>query len=153
MAPFGSFGSFSLPGSYLPIALTLLLLLTSCSVLERQVMDQSCPEYSGYAYVDQNGDGLLDANDPPLEGAIFTAKEPYGSRSATTGKDGRAAVRLCSQEPPVSLTMQPPKDSGYTLIAPNYILAGPLSDNPRAGGDFLFALPGVIPPPPPTSTP
>ena len=35
--------------------------------------------FYGYAYIDANGNGQLDTDDPPLEGALFVATDSRGA--------------------------------------------------------------------------
>lgn len=92
--------------------------------------------FSGYAYVDSNGNGQVDAGDAPLEGATFIVRLGYGEVGALTDSTGTAFVTVPGgADYPVTLMMKPPKDSSYVLIGPESIV------RTSAGGDkaeFLF---------------
>ncbi len=92
--------------------------------------------FSGYAFVDTNGNGQLDEADAPLKDAIFTVKLAYGEVGAVTDESGMAFIVVPGGvEYPAVLRMQPPKDSNYVLVGPASITRN------SAGGpnaEFLF---------------
>lgn len=91
--------------------------------------------FSGRAYVDQNGNRLLDADDPPLPGARFSVMG-FGS---LTDKEGYAwAMIPGGWDQPVSAQMTPPQGSQYTLIGPDEAI---LQAGKMNSADFLFAPP------------
>ena len=97
----------------LPLACNLTGALNSASPTPAIMADTF---FSGHAFIDANGNGALDADDPPLEGARFTCAG-FGAR---TGADGVAVVVIPGEwDKPVEARMAPPEGSGYTLIAAN----------------------------------
>jgi acetyl esterase/lipase len=95
--------------------------------------------FSGHAYIDTNGNGELDASDPPLEGARFTCAGFGGE----TGADGVAVVVIPGGwDKPVEAQMTSPSGSGYTLVSPNVVT---LQSPTKTRADFLFAPPLVTP--------
>lgn len=94
--------------------------------------------FSGYAFVDTNGNGQVDAEDAPLKDARFIIKLKPGEVGALTDVSGYAFVIVPGGvEYPVVLTMKPPEDSTYLLV-------GPASITWTSGGgekaEFLFTL-------------
>ncbi len=95
--------------------------------------------FSGYAFVDTNDNGQVDAGDAPLKDAVFTVQlEGLGGVGALTDESGMAFLVIPGGvEYPVVLSMKPPKDSAYILI-------GPSSITRTSGGgkkaEFLFTL-------------
>ena len=121
------------------------ILLTACSLRGAptptpHVLADSF--FFGHAYVDANGNGQLDSTDPPLEDALFTAQTATGIQvGGVSGADG-TAMGWCPggcSDYPVTLRMQPPRDSSYTLIGPDKVVLE-TSASP-SGADFLFAPP------------
>ena len=95
--------------------------------------------FSGHAFIDANGNGALDADDPPLEGARFTCAG-FGDR---TGADGVAVVVIPGEwDKPVEARMAPPEGSGYILIAPTVVT---LQNPGQTRADFLFTMPANTP--------
>lgn len=91
--------------------------------------------FSGRAFIDSNANGQLDPGDAPLESARFSAMG-FG---ALTGKDGHATIVIPGGwDKPVTARMDPPKDSGYTLIGPIEV---ELRNSGPTSADFLFAAP------------
>lgn len=101
--------------------------------------------FFGRAYVDANGNGQIDPSDPPLAGAMFTARDARGVvASGITASDGHATASIPDVAVrPITLQMQPPKGSSYILIGPQEIVGADVSSS------FLFALP---PTPSPSQT-
>jgi acetyl esterase/lipase len=88
--------------------------------------------FSGYAYVDANGNKQIDESDPPLEGAMFTLAG-FGD---TTDANGMAFITIPGGwERPVLAQMRPPKEGGYTLIGPNQVT---LQSPGKTRAEFLF---------------
>ena len=121
------------------------ILLTACSLRGAptptpHVLADSF--FFGHAYIDANGNGLLDSTDPPLEGALFTAQTATDIQiGGVSGSDG-TAMAWCPggcADYPVTLRMQPPKDSGYTLIGPAEVVLQ--ADGSGGQANFLFAPP------------
>lgn len=94
--------------------------------------------FFGRAYLDTNGNGALDADDPPLEGAVLIARDAKGAESGgVTGANGAATAWYPGGITyPVTLTMRPAEDSDCRLIGPEKVRM----DNVGSGGaeDFLF---------------
>ncbi len=92
--------------------------------------------FSGYAFVDTNGNGQVDEADAPLKDAIFTVKLGYGEVGALTDSTGMAFIIVPGGvEYPAVMSMEPPKDSDYVLIGPASITRNSGS-GPKA--EFLF---------------
>jgi len=89
--------------------------------------------FSGYAFIDQNGNDLLDDGDSPLQGAQFTLA---GFRSQTDS-NGFAMVLIPGEwDQPVSAQMTAPEGSNFTLIGPAEQI---LQNGKKNRADFLFA--------------
>jgi acetyl esterase/lipase len=95
--------------------------------------------FSGYAFIDTNGNGELDDGDQPLEGARFSCAG-FGDE---TGTDGVAVVVIPGGwDRSVEAQMAPPSGSGYTLVSPAVVT---LQSPTKTRADFLFAPPLVTP--------
>ena len=93
--------------------------------------------FSGYAFVDANGNGQIDSADMPLKNAMFIVQLEGGAQfGALTDETGNAFVTIpAAVRYPVTLFMKPPKDSTLTLVGPLSIV------REKATGDkaaFLF---------------
>ena len=93
--------------------------------------------FSGYAFVDANGNGQIDSADTPLKNAMFIVQLEGGAQfGALTDETGNAFVTIpAAVRYPVTLFMKPPKDSTLTLVGPLSIV------REKATGDkatFLF---------------
>ena len=124
------------------IFLPLLLGSLGCTVLARPsptpapLLADSF--FFGRAYVDANGNEKVDPDDPPLEGARFSAQDSRGANGGgQTDKDGYATAWWPGDAAyPVTLRMQPPEGSGYRRVGSEEIVL-------KAGvrSEFLFSLP------------
>jgi hypothetical protein len=128
--------------------LIILLMLSACSAIEAPaspVIDEPTPPvmadsfFYGRAYIDANGNGQIDEDDPPLQGAIFSVSDAAGNNGGDlTDSQGSAMAWWPSgTEYPVTLRMDPPKDSGYVIIGESEIVLPAY----QTSADFLFALP------------
>ena len=75
--------------------------------------------FHGRAYVDANGNGKVDSDDPPLQGAYFNAADARGiDGGGFTNSEGFAMAWFPGGGAtyPVTLRMQAPNDSTYVLI-------------------------------------
>lgn len=93
--------------------------------------------FSGYAFVDANGNGQIDSADTPLKNAIFIVQFEGGAEfGALTDETGNAFVTIpAAVRYPVTLFMKPPKDSTLVLVGPLSVV------REKATGDkaiFLF---------------
>jgi hypothetical protein len=98
--------------------------------------------FYGHAYLDANGNGEIDEDDPGLKGALFDVALGSGmSNQGTTNEEGRAWVIIPGgagkDDWPVRARMRPPPDSGYTLIGPAEVVLA----HRETSADFLFAEP------------
>ncbi len=93
--------------------------------------------FSGYAFLDTNGNEELDSADTPLKDAIFIVQFGGGLQfGALTDETGNAFVTIPSAiQYPVTLFMKPPKDSGLTLLGPSNII---LQESANEKNNFLF---------------
>lgn len=90
--------------------------------------------FSATAFVDTNGNGTLDDDDTPLEGAQFIA-EGFGSQ---TDKNGYAMILIPGEwNQPIRARMVPPANHSYQLIGPEEIV---LQDGVINQAHFLFAV-------------
>ena len=80
--------------------------------------------YYGKAYIDANRNGQIDPDDPPLEGALFTATDASGASGGgwTNGKGSAMAWWPSDSRYPVTLQIQPPKGSGYIVIGKDQVV-------------------------------
>ncbi|HET7142525.1 MAG TPA: hypothetical protein VFI68_00785 [Anaerolineales bacterium] len=94
--------------------------------------------FSGYAFLDANGNGQLDSADTPLKDAIFIVQFEGGAEfGALTDQTGNAFVTIPSAvQYPVTLFMKPPEDGPFTLIGPLSIV---LQETASEKASFLFA--------------
>jgi acetyl esterase/lipase len=91
--------------------------------------------FSGYAFVDTNGNSKLDEGDLPLEGAKFTLTG-FGE---TTDQNGFAMVLIPGDwNQSVIARMDPPDGSGYILIGS---AEQTLQNGIKNRADYLFASP------------
>jgi len=89
--------------------------------------------FSGYAFIDQNGNELLDDADSPLQGAQFT----LAGFSSLTDSNGYAMVLIPGEwDQPVSARMIAPEGSSYSLIGP---AEETLQNGKMNRANFLFA--------------
>ena len=93
--------------------------------------------FSGFAYLDANGNGELDSDDTPLENAIFIVTLQFGGDvSALTDETGYAfIVAPGGVEYPVKMRMEPPRDSTLRLIGPTELVHELADETPK----FLFS--------------
>jgi hypothetical protein len=93
--------------------------------------------FSGYAYLDANGNGQIDSADTPLKDAIFIVQLESGAEfGGNTDETGNAFVTIpAAVQYPVTLFMKPPKDSGLTLLGPSSII---LQKTANEKNSFLF---------------
>jgi len=93
--------------------------------------------FSGYAFIDTNDNGELDEDDAPLENAMFIVTLQFGGEvGALTDKTGYAfIVAPGGADYPVTMRMEPPKDSTLKLIGPSEIIHDLADENPK----FLFS--------------
>ena len=93
--------------------------------------------FSGYAYLDTNGNGQIDSADTPLKDAIFIVQLESGAEfGANTDENGNAFVTIpAAVQYPVTLFMTAPKDSGLTLLGPASII---LQEPANEKNSFLF---------------
>ena len=92
--------------------------------------------FSGYAFLDVNGNGEIDSEDTPVENAMLIVTLQGGFESGDTTDDkGNAFITIPGGvDYPVTLRMEPPKDSILKLIGPASITYP--SDTPAK---FLFS--------------
>jgi acetyl esterase/lipase len=140
------------------LILLLITLLPACNLSAPGVpapIDTPTPVvladtfFSGRAYIDLNGNQLLDAGDSPLIGARFDVMG-WGSFTDETGYAW--ALIPGGWDEPVTARMVPPEGSGYTPVGPAEVI---LQSGTQTSADFLFAQPAVASatPPPPSATP
>lgn len=116
-----------------------MLVLVSCapktapSSTEEAITDSF---FSGYALLDANGNGQVDEEDTPVEGATFiVALQGGGEFGDVTGKNGMAFVIIPSSvDYPVTLRMEAPKDGGLKLLGPSAVTFSAGDESPT----FLF---------------
>jgi acetyl esterase/lipase len=137
-------GDFHMKRTIFPI--TLLTMLTiSCGLFTQALesLSGATPTsavmadsfFSGYAYIDANGNKQIDESDPPLPGATFTL---MGFGDMTDDQGHAFIVIPGGWDQPVIAKMAPPQDGGYTLIGPVHVtLHSPNNTSAR----FLFAPP------------
>ncbi len=92
------------------------------------------------AYIDRNGNGVVDEDDPPLMGAYFNAAGSDGiDGGGSTNSNGFATAwfPVGGVRYPVALRMQPLADSPYVLVGR---LQAVLQEGESAVPDFLFAV-------------
>lgn len=93
--------------------------------------------FSGYAFLDTNGNEELDSTDTPLKDAIFIVQfEGDLQFGGLTDETGNAFVTIPSAvQYPVTLFMKPPEDSGLTLLGPSSIF---MQEPANEKNNFLF---------------
>ena len=93
--------------------------------------------FSGYAFLDVNGNGELDPEDTPLENAAFIVTLQFGGEvGAFTDKTGYAfIVAPGGVDYPVKMRMEPPENSTLKLIGPSEIIHELADESPK----FLFS--------------
>jgi len=93
--------------------------------------------FSGYAYLDVNGNGELDPEDTPVENAMFIVTLQFGGEvGALTDKTGCAfIVAPGGADYPVKMRIEAPKDSNLKLIGPSEITHDLADEAPK----FLFS--------------
>ncbi len=93
--------------------------------------------FSGYAFLDANGNGQLDSADTPLKDAIFIVQLEGGAEfGGLTDESGNAFVTIpAAVQYPITLLMKPPEDSTLTLIGPSSIV---LQETASEKSSFLF---------------
>ncbi len=93
--------------------------------------------FSGYAFLDVNGNGELDPEDTPLENATFIVTLQFGGEvGGLTDKTGYAfIVAPGGADYPVKMRMEAPKDSTLKLIGPSEITHELADEAPK----FLFS--------------
>lgn len=107
----------------LVIAIFLLTLLAGCNLPQTPAPTEPIlvdAFFSGYAYLDVNNNGQIDSEDTPIEDAtlIVTLQEGYET-GGLTDDSGYAFITIPGGvEYPVTLHMEPPKDSSLKLIGP-----------------------------------
>lgn len=118
--------------------LILLIAITSCAPKPATPTIQAIVDsfFSGYAFLDVNGNGELDAEDTPVENATFIVTLQFGGEvGAMTDKTGYAfIVAPGGVGYPVTMRMEPPKDSNLKLIGPSEVTHELADENPK----FLF---------------
>lgn len=117
----------------------LVFLLCSCNPPKRKPEVLADTFFFGHAYVDANGNGKLDADDPGLEDAQFVVVLSGGAGpAARTGKDGSAFIvipgGLSKDDWPVTMRMEPPSDADYEAVRPAELVL----EYPGSSADFLF---------------
>ncbi len=125
--------------SYKLAIFILLIAITSCAPkptatpTAQPLVDSF---FSGYAYLDVNGNGQIDSEDTPVENAIFivTLKGGYETGDTTDDKGNAFITIPGGVDYPVTLRMEPPKDSNLKLVGPTSVTYP--SDTPAK---FLFS--------------
>ena len=119
--------------------LILLISITSCAPKAATPTVQAIVDsfFSGYAYLDVNGNGELDSEDTPVENATFIVTLQFGGEvGAFTDRTGYAfIVAPGGVDYPVTMRMEPPKDSTLKLIGPSEITHELADESPK----FLFS--------------
>ena len=92
--------------------------------------------FYGKAYIDKNGNGQIDPDDPPLEGALFTATDARGASGGgwTDSKGSAMAWWPSDSQYPITVQMQPPEGSAYTIIGRDQIVL----QEWETSAEFLF---------------
>ena len=103
--------------------------------------------FSGRAFQDSNGSGVLDDGDQPLAGARFTAMG-FG---AETDKSGYATIVIPGGwDQPLQARMAAPPDCGCSLIGPSEVT---LQSSGQTRADFLFTAAAILPATPSAAPP
>jgi WD40 repeat protein len=131
--------------------MTVLLFTLACATLqnlrpESDVQIYADTFFSGCAYLDVNGNGEIDGDDPMISGVAFYVTLPGGGsvRDFTSENDCALAVvpgGLSDEQWPVTATMALPEGTDYTLIGPAEIVL----EQSESRADFLFAAPTAVP--------
>lgn len=123
----------------LVIVVFLLLLVAGCNLPTPTPTVQPIVDsfFSGYAFLDANGNGKLDPEDTPVEDAMFIVTLQFGGEvGAFTDKTGYAfIVAPGGADYPVTMRMEAPKDSTLKLIGPSEIIHNLADESPK----FLFS--------------
>ena len=92
--------------------------------------------FFGRAFIDANGNGEVDINDPPLPQALFSASDSRGANGGgVTDEQGEAYAWWPGQTTwPVVLRIRPP--DGYEPVGAAEVRL----QSPNNRADFLFAL-------------
>lgn len=92
--------------------------------------------FSGYAFLDANGKGDLDADDTPVANTTFIVTLQGGTEFGDqTDETGYAFITIPADvEYPVTVRMEVPKDSGLKLIGPSEVIFTSGDESPK----FLF---------------
>ena len=121
------------------VIVLVLIVITGCAPEPATPTVQALVDsfFSGYAYLDVNGNGELDPEDTPVENAMFIVTLQFGGEvGAPTDKTGYAfIVAPGGVEYPVKMRMEPPKGSTLKLIGPSEITHNLEDENPK----FLFS--------------
>lgn len=129
-----------LPG--FAVAVVLLPVLIGCNFLSGaaptptvQAMVDSF--FSGYAFLDVNGNGEIDSEDAPVENAAFILTlQGGGEAGASTDESGYAfIIAPGGVDYPVTVRMEPPEGSTLKLIGPQEITFTSPGESPT----FLFS--------------
>jgi hypothetical protein len=119
-------------------AIFILALLASCNLPTPTPTIQPIVDafFSGYAYLDANGNGKIDSEDTPIADATLIVTLQGGFETGgNTDKTGLAFITVPGGvDYPVTLRMEAPKDSNLKLIGPSSITYP--SDEPAK---FLFS--------------
>ena len=101
----------------------IFLLTTGCSAppAEPRVLADSA--FSGTALLDANGNGQIDPEDTPIEGATFSVEwDGVKVFSETTDEKGYAYILIPGGvDYPVNVVMEAPEDSGLKPITPSMV--------------------------------
>ena len=121
------------------ISILLTAIITSCAPRPSTPTLQAIVDsfFSGYAFLDVNGNGELDPEDTPVENAAFIVTLQFGGEvGAFTDKTGYAfIVAPGGVDYPVTMRMEPPEDSTLKLIGPSEIIHDLADESPK----FLFS--------------
>ena len=121
------------------ISILLTAMITSCAPRPSTPTIHAIVDsfFSGYAFLDVNGNGELDSEDTPVENAAFIVTLQFGGEvGAFTNKTGYAfIVAPGGVDYPVKMRMEPPKDSTLKLIGPSEIIHDLADESPK----FLFS--------------
>ena len=115
----------------------LLLLTAGCSATPTEPRVLADSAFSGYAFIDVNGNGEIDSEDIPIEGAMFSVEwDGLKVFSETTDETGYAFILIPGGvEYPVNLVMEAPNDSLLKPITPSTVsVSGGMSS-----AQFLFS--------------
>lgn len=120
-------------------ALLILTTVTGCSPKPATPTVQAIVDsfFSGYAFLDANGNNELDLEDAPVENATFIVTLQFGGEvGALTDKTGYAfIVAPGGVDYPVTMRMEAPKDSTLKLIGPSEVTHELADQAPK----FLFS--------------